>query len=193
MNKLLIPVLTLLLFSCNNQVNNIHLDKNTIEVYNLALENTIGSDTVWRYHLKLPPPLFQTPDVSKVDGAEHARFLKWRDSVKSILDTAELFVIINHKIDTLSASDIKSIRETLTSKSNLEYKMKGDTSFNETLLNLCNNNLTFDSIEIKNFATDFNYEIYSDKKYPDDKLRKIGSVSFSKVAFNLDEKVSSYF
>lgn len=186
MTKLLVFTLTLLFFSCSDPINKINLDKDAIDVYNLALEKTIGSDTTWRYHLKIPPPfLFQPSQIYKVDRDEHLRLLKWRDSIKSVLDTAELFVIINRKIDTLSSSDIKRISETLNSENNLQHKMKGDTSFNATLLILKNKNTLFDSIKIKDFTTKFNFKIYSDKNFPDDKLRKIGSISFSRVAFNL--------
>ena len=130
----------------------------------------------------MPPPV---SNMEKIDSLERAQFLKWQDSLKSILDTAELFVVVNHKIDTLSNSDITDIIETITSnKGNLDYKMNGDTSFNETLRELCNNKLSFDTIDVTKLKTKSNYQIYSDRYFPKDKVRQIGTVTFSKIAFS---------
>ncbi len=179
MDKLLAVVLIPLIFSCKNSVDKQMLDQDTQEIYNLALDHTTGSDTIFRYHWKIPPMMPQLPNADKIV------FLKWQDSLKTILDTAELFVIANHKIETLTTSDIANILETITSnKSNLDYKMDGDTSFNEALRELCNNKLSFDTIDITKLKTRFNFKIYSDRYFPDDDVRRIGEVRFSKIAFS---------
>ena len=185
MNKLLIAILTLSFFSCHTSINKNELDQDSQEIYNLSLDNTTGSDTIVRYHLRIPPLPPQLPNADKYGSAERMQFNKWHDSLKKVLDTAELFVVVNHKIDTLSNSDIASIQETLSAnKNNLEYKMSGDTSFNEALRELCNNKLTFDSIDATKLRTKFNYKIYTDRAFPKDKVRQIGTVGFSKIAFS---------
>jgi len=185
MNKILIAILTFLFFSCHTSVDKNELDHDSQEIYNLSLDNTTGSDTIVRNHLRIPPLPPQQLNADKYDSAERMQFNKWQDSLKKILDTAELFVVINHKIDTLSNSDIESIRETIsTNKNNLEYKMNGDTSFNEAIRELCHNRLTFDSIDATKLRTKFNYRIYSDRAFPQDKVRQIGTISFSKIAFS---------
>ncbi len=184
MNKILIAILTLSIYSCKTSVDANKLDQDSGEIYNLSLENTTGSDTIVRYHLRIPP----TPPQlygDKIGKLELAKYQQRRDSLKSILDTIKLFVVVNHKIDTLYSSDVQNITETITSnKSNLDYKMEGDTSFNETLRELCTNKLSFDTIDVTKLKTQFNYQIYSDRVFPNDKYRQIGEVRFSKVAFS---------
>lgn len=194
MNKLLISVLTLLIYSCKTSVDRHKLDPDSQDVYNLALDRTTGSDTFVRYHLKIPPIMPKLPDDKKVDSLERLQFLQWQDRLRSILDTAELFVIVNHKIDTLAKSDISNILETITSnKNNLDYKMDRDTSFNEALRELCNNKLSFDTIDVTKLKTRFNFKIYSDRYFPDDDVRRIGKVRFSKIAFsNQKDKAAIY-
>ena len=185
MNNLLIAILLLFICSCNTSFDRYKLDQDSQNIYNLALDYTTGSDTSVRYHLRIPPMPPPVSNMEKIDSLERAQFLKWQDSLKSILDTAELFVVVNHKIDTLSNSDITDIIETITSnKGNLDYKMNGDTSFNETLRELCNNKLSFDTIDVTKLKTKSNYQIYSDRYFPKDKVRQIGTVTFSKIAFS---------
>jgi hypothetical protein len=193
MYKLLIAILTLSIYSCKTSVDLNKLDQDTQEIYNLSLDITTGSDTIVRYHLRIPPTPSQLYG-DKVGKQETVKYQKRIDSLKAMLDTIQLFVVVNHKIDTLHSSDVQNILETITSnKSNLDYKMKGDTSFNETLIALCNNKISFDTIEVTELKTQFNYEIYSDRVFPNDKYRQIGTVSFSKVAFsNKKDKAAIY-
>ena len=67
--------------------------------------------------------------------------------------------------------------------------MKGDTSFNETLRELCTNRLSFDTIDVTKLKTQFNYEIFSDRVFPNDKYREIGIVRFSKIAFSKNKDI----
>ena len=185
LNITLVAILTFSVYSCKTSVDTNKLDQDSQEIYNLSLDNTTGSDTIVRYHLRIPPLPPQLPNADKDDSVERLQFKKWQDSLKKILDTAELFVVVNHKIDTLSNSDIVSIQETISSnKNNLEYKMKGDTSFNEAIRELCNNKLIFDTLDATKLRTRFNYIIYADRAFPKDKVRQIGAVAFSKIAFS---------
>lgn len=184
MNKLLIAILVLSNYSCKTSVDINKLDQDSQEIYNLSLDNTTGSDTIVRYHLRIPPTPSQLYG-EKVGKLETVKYQKRRDSLKLMLDTIKLFVVVDHKIDTLYSSDVHNIIETITSnKNNLDYKMNGDTSFNETLRELCTNKLSFDTIDVTKLKTQFNYEIYSDRVFPNDKYRQIGTVRFSKVAFS---------
>jgi hypothetical protein len=180
-----IAILTIFICSCKNSVDTYKLDKDSQEIYNLALDNTTGSDTIVRYHLRIPPMQPPLDNGGKVDKLERLNFQKWQDSMRTILDTTELFVVINHKIDTLYNSAITEIIETITTnKSNLDYKMNGDTSFNETLRKLCNNKLSYDTIDVLKLKTQFNYKIYSDRSYPKKEFNQIGKLRFSKIAFS---------
>ena len=182
MNKILITILTLSIYSCKTSVDTNKLDQDSEEIYILSLANTTGSDTFVRYRI---PPTPQQLYGDKVGKLELVKYQQRRDSLKLIMDTIQLFVVVNHQIDTLHSSDIQDIMGTITSnKNNLDYKMKGDTSFNETLKELCNNKLSFDTIDITKLKTQFNYQIYSDRGFPNDKYRQIGEVSFSKIAFS---------
>jgi hypothetical protein len=193
MNKLLIAILTLLIYSCNTSVDTNKLDQDSQEIYTLSLANSTGSDTIFRYHVRIPP----TPPQlygDKVGKLELAKYQQRLDSLKSMLDTLQVFVVINHKVDTLHSSEVQEIIKTITfNKSNLEYKMKGDTSFNETLSELCTNKLSFDTIDVTKLKTQFNYKIYSDRVFPRDKYRQIGTVSFSKVAFSRNKRKAAVY
>ena len=189
-----IAILTIFICSCKNPVDNYKLDMDSQEIYNLALDNTTGSDTIVRYHLRIPPMRPPLDNGGKIDKLERLIFQKWQDSMRTILDTTEFFVVINHKIDTLYNSAITEIIETITTnKSNLNYKMNGDTSFNETLRELCNNKLSYDTIVVLKLKTQFNYKIYSDRSYPKKEFNQIGTLRFSKIAFsNKKDKATIY-
>ena len=137
------------------------------------------------------PPL---GEGGRIDKLERLSFQKWQDSMRAILDTTELFVVINHKIDTLYNSAITEIIQTITTnKSNLDYKMNGDTSFNESLRELCNNKLSYNTIDVLKLKTQYNYKIYSDRSYPKIELNQTGILSFSKIAFsNKKDKAAIY-
>ena len=193
MNKLLFAILTFTIYSCNTSVDTYQFDQDSQEIYNLSLDNTTGSDTFVRYHLRIPPTPSQLYG-DKVGKLEIAKYEKRIDSLKLILDTIQLFVVVNHKIDTLHSSDVQSIMETITSnKGNLDYKMDGDTSFNETLRELCTNKLSFDTIDVTKLKTQFNYKIYSDRAFPNDEYRQIGMVRFSKVAFSHNKSKAAVY
>jgi len=194
MNKLLIAILAFTIYSCQTSVDRNKLDRDSQEIYNLALDNTTGSDTIVRYHLRIPPLPPRLPNADKYDSDERLQFNKWQESLKKILDTAELFVVVNHKIDTLSNSHIESIRETIsTNKNNPQYKMNGDTSFNEAVRELCNNRLPFDTIDATKLRTKFNYRICTVRTFPQDKVRQIGTVSFSKIAFSNNKSKAAVY
>jgi hypothetical protein len=83
--------------------------------------------------------------------------------------------------------------ESISADKNTPDPKRGDTSFNETLRDLCNNKLSVDTFDIKSLKPQFNYEIYSSKLVPDDKYRQIGVVSFSKVGFSKDKSKAAVY
>lgn len=185
MTKLIIALLTIFIISCTSLVDRPKIDQDSQDILNLSLDNSVGSDSTWRYHFKIPPINPSLVYNKKISSLENQKFLKWQDSMRSILDTLELFVVIDHKIDTLNAEEILDILETITSnKNNLDDKMNGDTSFNDALKELCNNKLDFDTLKSDKFITQFNYKIYSDRSFPNDKFKQIGRISFSKIGFS---------
>jgi len=191
MKNLLIIISILLIISCKTPLDKLKLNKDIQEIYNLALENTTGSDTIVRYDLRLPP---EPPNNDEILSLEKKLLKKSQDSLKQILIDAELFVVVNHKLEILSSSDIADIREMVTSKKNiLTNQLNGDTSFNEAIKELCNNNLISDSIETTKLRTKFNYKIYTDKAFPRDKIRHIGSVRFSKVGFSRNKNKAAVY
>jgi hypothetical protein len=194
MYKILPAILTFFILSCNSTGDKYKLDQDSQNVYNLALDYTTGSDTSVSYHLRIPPMPPPVSEMEEIDSLERAQLSKWEDSLKSVLDTTKMFVVVNHKIDTLSSSDITNILETITSnKDNLQYKMNGDTSFNESLRKLCNNKLSFDTIDVTKLKTKFNYKIYSDRCFPKDKVRQMGTVTFSKIAFSSQKNKAAVY
>jgi hypothetical protein len=185
MNKLIITFLTIFIISCGNLVDRPKIDQDSKDILNLAFDNSVGADSIWRYNFKIPPVNPSLLYGKKISSLENKKFLRWQDSLKCILDTLELFMVIHHKIDTLTTADIFDIIETITSnKKNITDNLNGDTSFNEALKELCNNKLVFDTLETEKFITRFNYKIYSDRLFPDDKFKQVGTVSFSKVGFS---------
>lgn len=182
LNKFL-PITFTFLLSCTIAVDSNSLDKDSQEIYSLSLDETTGSDTIHRYHLRIPPLPPPLPDADKEDILKRIQFQKWKDSVKASLLEVELFVIVNHKIDTLANSDLLTIRQIFFSN---QSEPQRDTSFNAAIRELCNNKLMIDTLDPSKLHTTFNYKIYADREFPKDKFRKIGSVSFSKIAFSKD-------
>jgi len=191
MKNLLIIISILLISSCQTPLDKLKLNQDIQEIYNLALENTTGSDTLVRYDLRLPP---EPPNNDEILSLEKKLLKKSQDSLKKILIDAELFVVVNHKIETLSSSDLAVIQEIITSPKNiLTNQLLGDNSFNEAIKELCNNNLISDTIETAKLRTKFNYKIYTDRAFPKDKIRHIGTVRFSKVGFSRNKNKAAVY
>ena len=173
----LLPLL-LALFSCQNKSSSPVINRDETEILNLTLDNVIGSDTIWRYHLKFPPlpiPVIAFPD--KVDSAEYWKIVRWQDSAKSILDTASLFICVYEENAYIAESLIGDIKIQISTYTE-------DTSFNEVLTRLCMQNLSRDSIDVALLKPKYNFKVFDARIAPDDRLRKIGSLRFSKIAFN---------
>lgn len=180
MTKYLFAASFIFICSCNSWKNN-KTEQNASALYNLALESTTGSDTILRYHLRIPP----MPKDIDWDTKRLEKFKHWRDSLLAILDTAEIYVVVNHKKTILDSSVVQNIIKIITAKKTPPgFKMNGDTSFNEALRDLCNNRLVIDTIRVKDLKTKFNYKIYSDRNFPKDRTRKLGAVIFSKIGYS---------
>jgi hypothetical protein len=165
------------MISCHNKSDTPVIDTNENEILNLALNKVIGSDTSWRYHLKLPPPIPIIAFTHKIDSAEYLKTIRWRDSAQKILDTASIFVVVYKENEEIAESYIDNIKNQIVNNHN-------DTLFNETLQLLCNQNLSKDTINIALLKPKANFKIFNVGMVPDDRLRNIGSLRFSKIAFN---------
>ena len=60
-----------------------------------------------------------------------------------------------------------------------------DTLFNNVLGILCRQNLSKDTLNIKLLKSKYNFKIYNADNAPFDQVKRIGSLRFSKIAFNL--------
>lgn len=178
MYKFICFLLILFIVSCQNKDNNVVSDTDEREILNLTLDKVIGSDTIWRYHLKLPPPPIPViAFTDKIDSIEYLKSIRRRDSAQKILDTATLFVVVYKQNNYLAESYINNIKNQITNS-------KKDTAFNQALQQLCNQNLNNDTINIAILRPKSNFKIFNDSIAPDDRLRRIGSLRFSKIAFN---------
>jgi hypothetical protein len=178
MSRFNILPLMLALFSCQNKSDTLSINKDEAEILNLTLDSVIGSDTLWRYHLKVPPmpiPVIAFPD--KVDSAEYLKIVRWRDSAKNILDTASLFISVYEENAYIAESLISHIKTQTSTYTD-------DTSFNEVLRRLFKQNLSKDSIDVALLKPKYNFKVFDARIAPNDRLRKIGSLRFSKIAFN---------
>lgn len=178
MPKLVLFLVTILLFSCNDKGETPAADTDERQILNLTLDRVIGSDTTWRYHLKLPPPPIPViAFTDKVDSAEYLKTVRWQDSAQKVLDTASLFVAVYKENEYIVDSYIDNIENQIANNTS-------DTSFNAVLRQLCKQNLSKDTIDITLLKPKYNFKILDASTAPDDRLRRIGSLSFSKIAFN---------
>ena len=176
--KLTFVLIVFSFFSCTNSIKTAHADRDKTDIYNLALDNTIGSDTLWRHSKIAPRPSFEQ------DSLEFLKYSHWKDSIQSILDTVEFFVVVNREIDTLSGLKLNEIISNINSKGDLQYDKDFDTSFNEIVKKLSNTKTDHDTLLIQSFISKFHYKIYADGQFPNDNLGEIGSISFSRIEFN---------
>src|SRR5690606_30216724 len=134
--------------------------------------------TTWRYHLKLPPlPIPIIAFTEKVDSVEYLKTVRWRDSAQKVLDTAALFVAIYKENENIVERYIDNIEHQIRNS-------KSDTSFNAVLHQLCNQSISKDTIDIAILKPRHNFKILDAGTAPNDRLRRIGSLRFSKIAFN---------
>jgi hypothetical protein len=68
-----------------------------------------------------------------------------------------------------------------------------DTVFNNVLTILCRQNFSKDTIDISLLKPNYNFKIYNAVNAPVDRVKKIGSLSFSKIAFNLTRDTACVF
>ncbi len=124
-----------------------------------------------------PPPIPIIAFTDKIDSIEYLKKLHWRDSVLKILDTASLYVVVYRYHEDMVDYYINNLLDTIKQK-------KGDTLFNGVLKILCDQNWSKDTTNISVLKPKYNFKIYNDSIAPFDPIRKIGSIHFSKIAFN---------
>jgi hypothetical protein len=93
MTKLIFFISSILFFSCQTKLDKVLIESDESQILNIALYEVVGSDTIYRYHLKERTPVPFKAFSSEIDSAEYFKQQNWVDSVQKILDTATLFNI----------------------------------------------------------------------------------------------------
>jgi hypothetical protein len=178
MPRLVLFILISIVYSCNSKSESLTIETDESQILNITLDKVIGSDTTWRYHLKLPPPSIPViAFTDKVDSVEYLKTVSWQDSALKVLDTASLFVAVSKENGYIAESHINTIESHIANN-------KSDTLFNTVLQILCNQNLNQDTIDVALLKTKYNFKIFDVSTAPNDGLRRIGTLRFSKIAFN---------
>ena len=178
MQNLILFILVLVFISCQHKSDKKIVESDESQILNLALDNVVGSDTTFRFLLRRnPPPIPIIAFTDKIDSVEYLKYIHWRDSIIKILDTASLFVVAFKKHEYIVDYNVRNLLDTIKQK-------KSDTLFNGVLKILCDQNLSNDTANLTLLKTKYNFKIYNSDIAPDDPLRKIGSIHFSKIAFN---------
>ena len=178
-----------MLYPCILCLNPTNRKASTLDVQHilqLALDRAVGSDNKYRLS-KLPPQISKSDFIKHVGStSDYASFLNFRDSLKSLLDTATLHVVVGANYYFLTEWDKQSVHRA----SVLVKKDEGvDALFLEALSNLVKDDSLHSDQSVPPLTTNHNYKLlryYSAFGVADDfdKLRRIGSISFSRVAFN---------
>jgi hypothetical protein len=184
MRKLVQFILTVSIISCHQTHEKEVDESDESQILNLAFEKAISSDTTFRFFLRdNPPPIPTDPLTNKIDCVEYRQNIQWRDSVLKILDTASLYVVVYRKNETIAHHYVNILRDSIK-------KDKDDTLLNNVLEILIDQNQSMDTSKISFLNPKFNFKIYNDSLEPFDPIRKIGSLHFSKIAFNSQKNIA---
>ena len=179
MTKPIFFISAILFFSCQTKLDKVLIESDESQILNIALNEVVGSDTTYRYHLKeRTPPVPFKAFSNEVDSAEYFKQQNWVDSVQKILDTATLFVAVYKQNEDFVEFFKNKILDTIRLK-------KTDTLFNNVLIILCDQNSSKDTLNLHLLNPKYNFKIYNGDTAPFDQIRRIASLRFSKIAFNL--------
>lgn len=168
------------LFSCTPSDKEPTIDADTKAILNLGLAKAVGADSAWREYMRIPPPFTSHQTfTSKEDSLEYVHSERWRDSVKATLDTATLFVVVYNRFESLDENDRENIHALLR-----EGRTDLDTGFAASLHALSSARPSLDSFPLNALEPTSNYKLYTSQSAPKDKLRRLGSISFSMIGFN---------
>ena len=154
------------------------------QIYNIALDETVGDDSVYRRHQKIPP-YFYLPSDNGFDSSEFREHRRWSDSLQAILDTATLFVVVSSKLDSFLATDLGDDWQKLILSDNIG---RSDLdSFRYLVEGRAYTGVGVDTVDIDRLVTKYSYKIIKKGSDPDDAVRNVGLVSFSSILFNSDQ------
>jgi hypothetical protein len=168
---------------CNSRKESSGTDIDTVQILKLAMDSAVGPDSIYRNELRLPPMFWEGP-ANKLDSLEHLSRLQWKDSLTAILDTATLYVFIVPQYDTPSAGELENIitnsdMGAIAAQMNLK-----EDAFKNLVTSLATVKKTNDSVPVNKLTTNFNFIIKRNDTLPKHKLTHLGTVSFSRVAYN---------
>ena len=187
MQRLILFVLTLTVFSCQQKNDEKIVESDESQILNVAFDRVIGSDTTFRFWLRHnPPPIPHIAITDKIDSIEYLKKIHWRDSVLKILDTASLYVVAYRQHEDMVQYYVDNLLDTIKQK-------RGDTLFNGVLKILCDQNWSKDTTDIILLKPKYNFRIYSESVEPFDPIRKMGSIRFSKIAFNKGKDTACFY
>ena len=180
-----------LFWSCSDKPSSV--DKEEVEeneIVNIVFDATVGHDTIWTKHLKVPIP-FPLPlgQLYKQDRIDHENYLKEIDSIKARLDTATLYVFLNDSL--VKFPEIRNITTMLESENYNANFPHIDTAFRPLVLKLTD--LTDSKkLDISSVKTKFKYKLDYAKnrdKYTS-QIVTIGSITISRVALNQEKDMA---
>lgn len=188
-------ILFIFLFcSCSEKQSAVDKDEvEEIEIVNLVFDATVGHDTIWTKHLKVPIPFPLPPgQLSSQDRIEHENYLKEIDSIKARLDTALLYVFLN---DSLVKFPERRNITTMLKVENYKANFPDiDNAFRPLVLTLTDSTQSR-KLEINSVKTKFNYKLdytSNKEKYASD-IVTIGRVTISRVVFNQERSMACVY
>jgi hypothetical protein len=173
------------LVSCNNisPIFNSDIGEEN-EIINIVFDATVGHDTLWTKHFKLPV-ISRLPSIQLTDEylIEVEKIKKERKNISARLDTSVLFVFFPDSTSKFPNNiDIISTLKPLNYEANFPDI---DSSFRPLIYKLVNSTQSR-HLDISAIKTNFKYKLeYSRnrEKYPSD-IVVIGNITISRVVFN---------
>jgi hypothetical protein len=162
-------------FSQSSKNDNLAKQTDEAQILNLALSDVVDS-TNGRLKRKLhevPPPC-PDPTTNHIDSSTYKKRLYLKDSFQKILDTCSLYLVV-HKENEYTPW-VGQIQKQIEGN-------KVDTVFNGVLKTFCSQNLSRDTIDLNLLKPKYHYKIVAEDADSFD-IRRIGYLSFSKIAFN---------
>ena len=176
----IISFIFLTIVGCNKSKSS---DDKNYQIYNVVFDKSVGKPIMWRKKAKGSLLWFSNSIKTREDSLKNNNLLKWIDSTNKVIDTANLYVLIEDTIISKMSIDLPF---EMTFQNN--QLLKKDTIFISILKSLfINDNNNIEVIDKSKIKPKENYRLVDNHYNSRNEFKEVGTLSFSKISYNNSE------
>jgi len=166
----------LVIVGCNQSKNS---GNENYQLYNVVFDKSIGNPGMWRKKAKGSLLWLTNSIKTREDSLKNNNLLKWIDSTNKVIDTANLYVLIE---DTLISKIPIDAPFEMTFQNN--QLLQKDTTFIPILKSLFRSDNNIEIIDKSKIKPKENYKLVNTKYNSRNEFKEVGTLSFSKISYN---------